>query len=81
MKKSQYTIRQVPPHVDEALRHKAKFTGKSLNQVLLDSLARSVGEEASCYHDLDELAGSWKTDRAFDNAVKAFAKIDPGDWK
>ena len=67
--------------MDEALRRKVKLKGKSLNQVLLDSLAGSVGEEASRYHDLDELAGSWKTDRAFDIAIKAFDKIDPGDWK
>ena len=81
MKKGQYTIRRVSPHVDEALRRKAKLKGKSLNQVILDSLAESVGEEASRYHDLDELAGSWKADKAFDNALKAFDKIDPGDWK
>ena len=81
MKNRQYTIRRVPPQVDEALRRKAKLKGKSLNQVIIDSLAESVGEEASRYHDLDELAGSWKTDKAFDNALKAFDKIDPGDWK
>jgi len=81
MKKSQYTIRQVPANLDEALRRKAKRQGKSLNQVVLDSLAESVGEKASCYHDLDGLAGTWKTDKAFDAAVKAFDKIDPDDWK
>lgn len=81
MKNRQYTIRRVPLQVDEALRRKAKRKGKSLNQVIIDSLTESVGEEASRYHDLDELAGSWKTDKAFDNALKAFEKIDPGDWK
>jgi hypothetical protein len=49
--------------------------------VVLDALAESVGEEASRYHDLDGLAGTWKTDKAFDDAVKAFDKIDPDDWK
>lgn len=81
MKSNQYTIRQVPPHLDEALRRKAKRKGLSLNQVLLDSLAESVGEEATRYHDLDNLAGTWKTDKAFDDAMKAFDKIDPNDWK
>lgn len=81
MKEKQYTVRRVPANLDEALRRKAKRKGQSLNQVLLDSLAESVGEEAARYHDLDELAGSWKTDKAFDNAVKAFDKIDPDDWK
>ena len=81
MKESQYTIRRVPAHLDEALRRKAKRKGVSLNQVLLESLEESVGEEAAKYHDLDALTGSWKTDKAFDNAVKAFDKIDPDDWK
>ena len=81
MKKSQYTIRQVPPQVDQALRRKAKRKGVSLNQMLLETLTESVGEEAARYHDLDELAGTWKQDKAFDKAVEAFDKIDPNDWK
>lgn len=81
MKENQYTIRRVPPHLDEALRRKAKRKGQSLNQVLLDSLAASVGEEAARYHDLDELAGSWKTDKVFDKAMEAFGTIDSEDWK
>jgi hypothetical protein len=60
---------------------RAKIKGQSLNQVLLDSLAESVDEEAARYHDLDELAGSWKPDKAFDDAVKAFDKVAPNDWK
>lgn len=81
MKDNQYTIRRVPAHLDEALRRKAKRRGQSLNQVLLDSLAESVGEDAARYHDLDELAGSWKTDKAFEEAMKVFDKVDPDDWK
>ncbi|MCB1120326.1 MAG: hypothetical protein KJT03_02155 [Verrucomicrobiae bacterium] len=81
MKENQYTIRRVPAHLDEALRRKAKRKGQSLNQVLLDTLAESVGEDAARYHDLDPLAGTWKTDKAFDDAVKAFDKVDPDDWK
>lgn len=83
MKRNQYTIRQVPIHLDEALRRRAKRKGQSLNQVLLDSLAESVGvgEEAAKYHDLDTLAGTWKTDKAFDDAMTAFEKVDPDDWK
>ena len=81
MKNRQYTIRQVPPHIDEALRRKAKRKGQSLNQLLLDSLAASVGEEAARYNDLDELAGTWKTDKAFDEAIESFNKVDPRDWQ
>ena len=81
MKRSQYTIRQVPAHVDEALRRKAKLKGVSLNQILLETLTQSVGEEAAPYHDLDEIAGSWKPDKTFDDALAAFDKVDPNDWK
>jgi len=82
MKKGQYTVRRVPASLDAALRQKAKRKGQSLNQVLLDTLAESLGvsEEAARYHDLDALAGSWKKDKAFDDAVNAFDKVDPDDW-
>jgi len=81
MKRSQYTIRHVPAQVDEALRRKAKLKGVSLNQMLLETLSQSVGEEAARYHDLDELSGAWKQDKAFDDALAAFDKVDPDDWK
>jgi len=81
MKSRQYTIRNVPHDVDRALRNKARQRGVSLNQVLLDSLARSVSESAGRHHDLDELAGTWKADKAFDEAVEAFGQVDPKDWQ
>ena len=81
MKNRQYTIRQVPPHLDEALRRRAKLKGVSINQVLLDSLAESVGDDAARYHDLDDLAGTWNADKAFEDAVDTFNKVDSEDWK
>ncbi len=83
MKEKQYTIRGVPAPLDAALRRKAKRKGQSLNKVLLDSLAESAGvaEDAARYHDLDSLAGSWKQDKAFDDALRSFESVDPGDWE
>ncbi len=83
MKSRQYTIRQVPASLDTALRQRAKKRGKSLNQVLLEALAEGVGvgEESAKYHDLDSLAGTWKADKAFDDAQKAFDRVDSSDWK
>lgn len=49
--------------------------------MLLETLAQSVREEPARYHDLDELSGTWKQDKAFDDAVDAFGKVDPADWK
>ena len=79
----QYTIRDVPARVDTALRSKARREGKSLNQVAVEALTLAAGlaEERPVYHDLDDLAGTWIADRAFDAAVEAQDQVDPGLWK
>ena len=70
MKKTlQYTIRNVPDSVDRALRSMAVREG------------RSTGGTEVRYHDLDELAGSWVEDKAFDEAIEAFEQIDERMWK
>jgi len=38
----QYTIRQVPRNLDEALRRAARERGKSLNEVTIEALARGL---------------------------------------
>ena len=43
MKAIQYTIRNIPPSTDKRLRKLAKISGKSLNQVVLDSLSEKSG--------------------------------------
>ena len=40
----QYTIRGVPPVVDDALRMRARETGRSLNEVVIDALAAEEGD-------------------------------------
>ena len=32
------------------------------------------------YHDLDELAGTWKEDPDFDKAIRIQDQVDPGLW-
>jgi len=86
MKKSacvQYTIRQVPKSVDEALRKIAVREGASLNTVAVAALRTGSGADAYAvrHHDLDSLAGTWVADPAFDKAVEAFTAIDEGFWK
>ena len=73
----------MPRNEDEALRRRAKQAGKSLNQVLLESLRESAGVsgEAARYNDLNDLAGTWKNDKAFEEAIRSFEKIDQDDWK
>jgi hypothetical protein len=79
----QYTIRQVPERVDKILREKALREGSSLNEEAVDALARGLGVsgQETRYHDLDELAGTWVKDPAFDRAIRDMDKVDPELWK
>ena len=78
----QYTLRNIPPALDRALRERAENEGKSLNQVApRPSSAASAcpsGEEAT--HDLDHLIGTWQDDPAFDEAVALQDMVDPEAW-
>ena len=81
--RAQYTVRDVPAHVDGALRRKARDEGKSLNQVLRDALAKEAGaaEPHALHHDLDHLAGKWEQDPEFDQAIAAQNRIDESLWR
>jgi hypothetical protein len=78
----QYTIRGVPPAVDAALRKRARVTGKSLNQVVIEALAEGVGVNLlRKRRNLDDIAGTWIEDKAFDEAIAAQDQIDWDMWK
>lgn len=72
MNNSQYTIRSVPRNLDVKLRSQAEKTGKSLNQVLLESLAKGAGVNIndSTFSDLDWFVGSSKVDDSSDAALE-----------
>lgn len=78
----QYTIRNVPRVLDEALRRAARERGKSLNEVTIEALARgaSVTEERGRQRDLSDVAGTWRKDPAFDRALAAQDTIDEEMW-
>jgi len=67
----QYTIRAVPAKLDKVLRGRARKTGKSLNQVLIESLARGSGVNIADqkFHDLDWFVGSLQANPGFDEAI------------
>lgn len=80
----QYTVRSVPPHVDKALRRKAREEHKSLNQVLRDALIREAeGTDlpGRVFTDLDSLAGSWVDVPGFDDAIQAQDRVDEALWR
>ncbi len=79
----QYTLRNVPPHLDRALRHRAHEERKSLNEVALEALLQAFalrGEELK-RRDLDDVAGSWIEDPEVDRALEEQRKIDPEMWR
>jgi plasmid stability protein len=79
----QYTIRDIPDHLDKALRQAARQQGKSLNEVTIDALARGTGltGERVRQRDLADIAGTWRKDPAFDSALAAQHAIDEEMWR
>jgi hypothetical protein len=54
----QYTIRSVPSKLDAVLRRRAQKTGKSLNEVVIEALAKGAGVSPNAtYNDLDWFVG------------------------
>ena len=80
---NQYTIRGIPERINRFLRKKAKEEHKSLNQIVIDCIIRGLGlsEDKVYFHDLDDLAGTWKKDPVFDQVIEEMDHIDPELWK
>jgi len=82
-KARQYTIRNVPPSVDRALRRKAAERKLSLNMLVLRVLEAEAGvtSEAREQHDLDGFFGTWVRDSKVERALVEQRKVDPRDWE
>jgi len=79
----QYTLRNVPEHLDRELRERARREGKSLNETLLELLAIATGlqAEAPPRRDLSDIAGTWVEDPELDRALSEQRAIDEELWK
>jgi len=79
----QYTIRGIPPVVDQAVRERARAEGKSLNEVAVEALADGLGlgDEDVVRRDLSDVAGTWKKDVGLEAALTAQDRVDEGLWK
>jgi len=79
----QYTLRDIPRRLDDALRQRAKDEGKSLNQVTIEALLRAFGLLGAPVRqrDLSAVAGSWQQDPDFDAALEDQHRIDPELWR
>ena len=82
MTKIQYTIRNIPPEVDRVIRKRAKQSGKSFNQTVVDLLSlQSFGTlEPPAEDNFDWLYGVNTLDEAFDEAIADLSKIDKTLW-
>ena len=78
----QYTIRNIPPEVDRAMKARAKQLGKSVNQVALEALAQSVGQPLR-RRRLRKMPGAWSAAEAaeFDRFLSSTRVIDEELWK
>jgi hypothetical protein len=79
----QYTIRGIPPAIDEAVRERAKAEGKSLNEVAVEALADGLGlgDEDIVRRDLSDVAGTWKREAAVEAVLAAQDRVDEDLWK
>jgi hypothetical protein len=79
----QYTIRRIPRLVDDAIRERARATGKSLNEAVVDVLADGAGVKGAPRkrRDLGDIAGTWKTDKQFESALADQDRIDKDLWR
>lgn len=79
----QYTIRNIPPDVDRALRRRAREEARSLNEVAVDALRRALGlaEEPVTQRDLKDIQGTWVDDPETDAALAEQRQIDPELWR
>jgi hypothetical protein len=78
----QYTLRGIPPCLDQALRQQAREEGKSLNQVVIDALLRALGlsGEPTAQRDLSDIAGTWKDDPVAEESFEEQRQIDHELW-
>lgn len=83
MSKIQYTIRSVPPQLDQVLKKRAKQTGKSFNQTVIETLnMQAFGTAKPKEEDnLDWLFGKGKLDEGFYDAMKDMSRIDDELWR
>jgi hypothetical protein len=79
----QYTIRRIPKPVDDAVRERARVTGKSLNEAVVDVLADGAGLKGAPRkrRDLSDIAGTWKRDKSFESALADQDKSDKDLWR
>jgi ribosomal protein S24E len=82
------TVRGIDAPLAEKLKKTAKNEGKSVNQLVIDSIKDRLGEGnekhfSVVYHDMDHLFGKWtqKEFEAIQGKIDAERKIDQELWR
>jgi len=77
----QYTIRNVPPEVDRALKQRSRITRKSFNQTVIEELSKNVAKPNS--NRFDWMLGTLSEEEArlFDSAIEELNKPNPEFWQ
>jgi hypothetical protein len=84
METVQYTIRNIPKPVDQVIRKRAKASGKSFNQTVVDLLSlQTFGTTKAVDGGFEWLHGAGKDliGPEFDEAIADISKPDPNLWK
>lgn len=80
----QYTLRNVPPEIDAALRRRARQEGRSLNETAIQALREATGMEGEAAEprrrDLADVVGSWIAEPAVDELLDEPRRVDPDLW-
>ena len=78
----QFTIRDIDPEIEKKIRHIAKGSRKSLNQVIKEIVHKEFGSESPT-SSLKQLAGGWTRKDAddFEFAIKSCEQVDEDMWK
>ncbi|GMU65062.1 MAG: hypothetical protein AMXMBFR36_13360 [Acidobacteriota bacterium] len=81
----QYTLRNVPPDIDAALRRRARREGRTLNEMAIQALREATGMEGEVAEprrrDLSDVVGSWISEPAVDEALDEPRKVAPELWE
>ena len=79
----QYTIRRIPKAVDDAIRDRARATGKSLNEAAVATLAEGAGVAGTRQkrRDLGDIAKTWRSDKTVEAALAEQDRVDENLWR
>ena len=79
----QYTIRGIPPALDEAIRERARVEKKSINDIAVAALADglSLGTADIVRRDLSDVVGTWVEEANVEAALSAQDSVDEGLWR